>query len=165
MPRSTGFLVQTCHQTWVTLWFIGNQFTVFQELINSLVDNAIFGLIHSWKTGFRNTFQTDKGLPESMRKESKPTFTPMARAVLTFTTWPNLTEPPLLSFTHNTGTCLVDASVGMCFVNHLGLQSAATRTACNVALMGYLSVFSVRHRSCGHRCMRQLKSPFFFALG
>jgi hypothetical protein len=22
----------------------------------------------------------------------------------------------------------------MCFVNHLGLQSAATRTACNVAL-------------------------------
>lgn len=119
----------TCYWT----YFIGNQLTILQDLINSLVDYAISGLISSWRQ-VSGILSRQISLSESMRKESKLTFTPMASAVLTLTTWPNLSEAPLLSFKHNTGTCLVEASVGMCFVNHLGLQSAATRTACNVAL-------------------------------
>ena len=78
---------------------------------------------------FMSDFKSRYRALRSARKERDLTFIPMASAVRTFATWPNLSELPLLSLRHNTGTCLVLARVGMCFVNHLGLQSAAIRTA------------------------------------
>ena len=57
--------------------------------------------------------------------------TPIAIAVLSFTTSPNLMEPLLLSLTKITGTFLEDAMLGICFVSDRGLQSNAKRIACN----------------------------------
>lgn len=57
------------------------------------------------------------------------TFIPIAIAVFNFTSSPSLKEPLLLSFTRIIGTCVEDAKLGICFVNHRGLQSAANITA------------------------------------
>ncbi len=125
------------------LRFLGNQISSLQDFINSLIDYAISGL--QYAPEYEIIMRCFKKQWKNCRtRNQKPTFTPMASAVLTFTTWPNLSELSLLSLRHNTGTCLVDARVGMCFVNHLGLQSAATRTTYNTMLQDekYLSALT-----------------------
>lgn len=56
------------------------------------------------------------------------TLTPIATAVLSLTSSPNLREAPFLSLTKINGTLLEEAKLGRCFVSHRGLQSEATRT-------------------------------------
>lgn len=53
----------------------------------------------------------------------------MAIAVLSWTSWPNLKEAPLLSLRKIKGTFLDRAKLGRCFDSHRGLQSEAIRTA------------------------------------
>lgn len=53
----------------------------------------------------------------------------MAMAVLSWTSWPNLKEAPLLSLRQIKGTFLDRAKLGRCFDSHRGLQSEAIRTA------------------------------------
>ena len=57
------------------------------------------------------------------------TFTPMAIAVLSLTSSPNLKEPPFISLTKKSGTLLDEAKLRRCFVSHRGLQSEANSTA------------------------------------
>lgn len=57
------------------------------------------------------------------------TFTPIAIAVLSLTSSPNLKEPPFISLTKISGTLLDEAKLGRCFVSHRGLQSEANSTA------------------------------------
>jgi hypothetical protein len=66
------------------------------------------------------------------KEDELPTLIPMARAVLTLTSSPSLRELPLLSFNASTGTFLKAAITGICFVSHLGLQSAAKSTTYKV---------------------------------
>ena len=62
-------------------------------------------------------------------KQKPLTFTPIAIAVFSFTSSPNLKDPLLSSLTMINGTFLDEANVGRCFVSHFGLQSAANKIA------------------------------------
>lgn len=56
-------------------------------------------------------------------------FTPMAIAVFTFISSPNLKEPSFLSLTVMSGTFLEAANAVRCFVKDRGLQSDANNIA------------------------------------
>lgn len=123
---------------------------ILNNLLNNFIYAAFFNL-HSLKHGEQSDsdYQDPKKFGKKLRtsfiyfyKNSRKkhdidvvwcqdlTLIPIAMAVFNWTSSPSLKEPCLLSLTKIRGTFLVEAKLSRCFVNHRGLQSEATSTAC-----------------------------------